>query len=74
MQIKLYGILVGAKLAPKFYSGAQTFRIGRHQMYCFWPIVCTTWRYISIPLKGILNRYMYDNKFGSVVNKMLLFW
>jgi hypothetical protein len=37
---------LGGKVYTKFCSGAQTFRIGTQQIFYYWPIVCTIWRYL----------------------------
>jgi len=49
---------VEARFAVKFCSGAQTFRIGKHQTFYYWPIVCTIWRYTFVPLKDIRSKYV----------------
>jgi len=38
------------KSYTKFCSGAQTFRIGTQQMFYYWPILCTIWRYLFLTI------------------------
>ena len=41
---------LGGKVYTKFCSGAQTFRIGTQQVFYYWPILCTIWRYLFLTI------------------------